>query len=107
MTLGDTVVWESQANGRTKTKTGIIVGIVPAGRRMGLLHYIAGAITIGEARTKYATGPIDGGGLARDHESYLVAVKTGKTDAAKLTLYWPRVSALRLTSNVLKEENPC
>lgn len=96
MNLGDTVTWESQANGRTKTKTGIIVGIVPAGRRMGLLHYIAGLNTVGEARTKYATGPIEGGGLCRDHESYLVAVKTGKTAAAKLTLYWPRVTSLRL-----------
>lgn len=95
MKLGDVVKWKSQANGRTKEKTGVIVGVVPAGRRMGLLRYLADVETADEARAKYSTGSVVGCGMSRDHESYLVAVKTGKTDSAKLTIYWPRVSALR------------
>lgn len=95
MKIGDIVEWKSQANGSAKTKTGVIVGVVPAGRRLGLLSYISGANSCSVEFAKYNTGPIEGAALARDHVSYLVAVKTGKTDAAKPTLYWPRVSALR------------
>lgn len=88
-------MWSSQAGGYSTDKTGTVVGVVPADSRFGLLKHLPG-INADDARAVYNTGPIDGGGLPRDHESYLVAVKTGKTDAAKQSLYWPRVKALRL-----------
>ena len=94
MNLGDKVEWTSQAGGRTKKKTGVIVAIVPARNRHRLTQCIPG-LNMSQVYSKYNTGPIDGGGLSRNHESYLVEVKTGKTEAAKKSLYWPRVSGLK------------
>jgi hypothetical protein len=96
MELGQCVEWESQAQGVKKKKQGVIVGVVPANSPKRPIHYLADVSDESEAREKYSTGPIDGCGFSRNHESYLVAVSTGKTDAAKKTLYWPRVSALSL-----------
>lgn len=94
--IGDRVTWSSQSGGYRTDKTGTVVGIVPAGRRLGLLKYLQTVPDGKDARAIYNTGPIDGAGLARNHESYLVEVKTGKTDAAKKSIYWPRVSRLRI-----------
>ena len=91
--LGDMVTWESQANGVTKTKTGTIVGIVPAKMTVGrhidhvaalhAQHYDASAL---------------GWSCARYQVSYLVAVsmvsRTGKR-RPRQRLYWPRVASLR------------
>ncbi|NDY89746.1 hypothetical protein [Ideonella livida] len=74
--VGDSVSWSSQAQGSTKQKFGEVVAVVP----------VRGAIPDGFQ--------ITGAGSPRDHESYIVAVKSGKTDKAKLKLYWPRVNAL-------------
>ena len=91
--VGNRVKWTSQAGGYIAEKTGTVVGVVPTGCHYGLLRHFA-PLKPDEVRAIYNTGPIDAGGLARDHESYLVEVKTGKTDAAKKTLYWPRVKGL-------------
>lgn len=71
--LGDRVVWESQAQGSWKRKEGEVVEVVPA---FGLPR-LAG----------------DGWGMHREHESYVVAVQTGKRKTT-LKHYCPRVSAL-------------
>jgi hypothetical protein len=84
----------SQAAGVHKKKEGVVVGIVPAGRRVGLANYVDGLTEV-EVFEQYSTGPIDGAGLARDHESYLIAVEPGLTSMAKPRLYWPRVSGLK------------
>lgn len=78
--LGDMVQWTSQAGGCTRTKRGAIVAVVPAG-------------TMPDTRkvSRY------GGGMARDHESYLVKVPGKGT-------YWPRVNALELIRPSYKEK---
>jgi hypothetical protein len=75
--IGDKVQWTSQANAYTKTKHGIVVGIVgpcePASQvACRLALYL---------RHKP--------GLFREHESYLVRV--GKQES----VYWPRVKHLQ------------
>jgi hypothetical protein len=40
-------------------------------------------------------------GPSRDHVSYLVSVKIGKTDEAKKGLYWPRVSQLESANKIV------
>jgi hypothetical protein len=75
--LEDYVTWTSQANAYTKTKRGCIVGIVPADQ-LPKLNYINLPFHLGTV-------------MPRNHESYIVAVKSGRF-ARKL--YWPRVSAL-------------
>ena len=78
--LGDRVAWESQSRGSMKTKVGTVVAINPPN---GIEH----------VKVKWG---LVGSGYARDHQSYIVAVKVGKTDKAKPKYYWPRVTALRL-----------
>lgn len=78
--VGMTVEWRSSANGSTKHKVGEIVAVVPAKQRPA---------------PKFR---LDSSGLPRDHESYVIAVKCGKTDKAKPKLYWPRVAALQLSN---------
>jgi len=83
--LGDQVKWTSQAAGSTTTKTGEVVVIVPAGK------------TPREAMTdeqRRSSLPKRYDGWPRDHESYIVKVKIGKTDKAMPALYWPRVKGL-------------
>ena len=77
MKIGDQVSWKSQAGGSWKVKTGVIVSVVPLGTDA---HQVA--IPPGTR--------LDGPGMCRDHESYLVRV--GK----KTTLYWPRVAGLSM-----------
>lgn len=77
----DSVKWSSQAQGRHKTKVGIIVQVVPAGSypdrdKFPKLYWGAGV------------------GMSRNHESYVVAVDCGKTPGSSTRHYWPRVSAL-------------
>jgi hypothetical protein len=81
---GDDVSWKSQAGGGWATKTGTIVAVVNAKTqpKFDTLMRKHGA------RSNY------GGGMRRDHESYIVLVPCGKTDKAKPILYWPRAAAL-------------
>jgi hypothetical protein len=84
--IGDTIFWSSQANASHKVKRGTIVLVVPAGETPYTIMPIA-------YKALYDRSPLDGGGMARKEQSYLVAVpQSGK---AKPKLYWPRVSALK------------
>jgi hypothetical protein len=76
--IGDRVVWESQAQGRWKTKQGKVVAVVPAYERAS--RYVPDGYN-----------KVDGWGMSRNHESYIVAVGQN--------LYWPRVSALKVVSS--------
>jgi hypothetical protein len=78
--LGDRVEWESQSSGSTTKKVGTVVAINPPNCIEHLM----------------AKWGLKGAGYPRDHKSYIIAVKAGKTDKAKPKHYWPRVSALRL-----------
>ena len=84
--LGDSVKWTSQAGGVSKTKVGTVVAIIPADK------YPVGEIEkFSDCISRY------GGGLSRNHTSYLVKVELG--GRKKPRIYWPRVKAL--------EEAPC
>jgi len=72
--IGDTVIWTSQAGGKSKTKTGKVIAIAPAQRALSLL--------IPEGFTCRA---LEG---FRLHESYLIQVGKSKR------LYWPLVKYL-------------
>ena len=76
MTLGESVHWTSQAAGSTKTKQGVILAIVPAGKRpQEVLESLRGSSTLDY-------------GFARTEVSYLVKVK------GRGAPYWPRTSLL-------------
>jgi hypothetical protein len=93
---GDVVQWSSQAGGFSKTKTGMIIAVIPAGKVLDL-NLVRKAfpnhkLTI--ERTYNDAG-------RRMHESYLVSVErprpvpvTAARPAMPL-LYWPRVKALQ------------
>ena len=85
--LGGLVKWSSQAAGSTKTKFGVVVFIVPAGlsQTEALRQFLA------NKPGNYNTATL-GGGYTRDHESYLVFVKTSEKSMPKI--YQPRVSSL-------------
>lgn len=78
MKLKDKVKWTSSSNGSTKTKTGVIVDVIPPKGRIAERHRDFG---------------LEGYGLPRDHESYVVHV-AGKTEKAKGKRYWPLVNKL-------------
>lgn len=86
MQIGDKVTWRSQAAGSTTEKIGEIVVVVPAGKH----PHEAMSVEL-----KRQNLPRRYDGWPRDHESYIVAVKKGKTDKALPVLYWPRVSGLK------------
>jgi hypothetical protein len=73
--VNDKFRWESQAGGYRKSKVGCVVAVVPAD--VAPWHCVPEGMHL------------DGPGMARNHESYLVQVGTSKK------LYWPRLSALR------------
>jgi hypothetical protein len=75
--VNDRVTWWSSSGGSRTEKTGNVVEIIPADNRPDAKRW-----------------GLDSPGYGRDHESYIVAVKIGKTDKAKPKHYWPRVSAL-------------
>lgn len=79
---GDIVTWSSQANGSTKTKSGVIEQVVPAKAYPD--------------REKFPQLYRGGGtGLWRDHVSYVVRVP-GKTSKSTGKIYWPRAAALKI-----------
>lgn len=77
--LNDKVKWTSSSNGVTKTKTGVIVDIIPPKGRIPVRHRDFG---------------LEGYGLPRNHESYVVHV-AGKTDRAMGKRYWPLVNKIK------------
>lgn len=87
--VGNKVEWESGAGRGWKNKVGTVVGIVPRGTDFYLAR---GEMNLEPFSYKSAYG----GGMYRDHESYAVLVPhPGK---GKPTLYWPRVSGLKLVN---------
>lgn len=75
-TVGQVVMWASQANGSWVIKTGEVTVVVPPGK---------------------APGGGDFGIIGRDSESYLVKVTpVGKRGPRKPRIYWPLVSKLKL-----------
>ena len=87
--IGDEVKWTSASGGYDKTKRGKVVSVVYPGQDPGSVwRRIPPAAREGMSPMEWGLGD-------RDHESYLVAVQTGKTAKAKLRVYWPRVSALK------------
>jgi len=90
-TNGNQVQWKSSARGVTKTKVGEVVAIVPPNVRPRRIfdNLIERPSNFG----KYKLG-IDLPVVPRDHESYLVAVKSTLT--GRLKLYYPRVNQLSL-----------
>lgn len=88
---GDTVTWASSANGGTKTKTGVIIAVIPGGKK----SHDKVSEEIRRIQQSHNTGAF-GFGTGRDHESYLVAVPQGTTGRAKPKVYWPNVKALSL-----------
>ena len=86
--VGDVVTWTSQSLGRTTKKKGEVIMVVPSGNSMDV------ALT-DHIRKQYNCTRIGSLYSRRDHESYLIAVKTGKSDRAKKTLYWPIVKNLK------------
>lgn len=77
--LKDKVTWTSSSNGSTKSKTGVVVEVVPACARIADVH------------SEYG---LAGYGLPRDHESYVVHV-AGKTEKARGKRYWPLANKLK------------
>lgn len=82
--IGDTVTWSSSAGSSETTKKGTVVAIVPA----DVDYYTVRALLdLPPHRSMF------GGGMRRDHESYIVSVPhKGKGMPA---LYWPRVATLQ------------
>ena len=83
-TVGSKVAWTSMAHGSMVEKHGKVISIVQAG---------ADACNSIWPRDANYSVQFDGI-MPRNHESYLVEVKTGKDGRGKPKLYWPRVSAL-------------
>jgi hypothetical protein len=71
--VGDCVQWRSQANASPKVKVGIVVSVVPSGKRPDRVLFL-----------DLYKGP--GCGFGRNEVSYVVRVKNKH--------YWPRVSHL-------------
>lgn len=84
MKVGDIVTWTSQSQGFSRTKTGKVILVVPAGKHPFELM----SKELKDLQRMYD-------GWARDHESYVVEVQTGKTPKSKPALYWPRTSWLK------------
>lgn len=83
MKLGSRVTWTSQSGGSATSKSGTIVEVLPAG------SYISEVLRRYELTHRFQYG----GGICRNHETYLVEVLAkGK---GRPVLYWPRVSQLR------------
>jgi hypothetical protein len=79
---GDTVCWNSQANGWWAEKTGVVMALVGAGEWP---HKVADQMNLRDRK-------FDGPG-PRNHISYLVRVPGRGT-------YWPRTHHLRLVNDL-------
>lgn len=87
--VGDLVKWKSQANASRLLKVGVVVCVIPEGKQIGssLLRWDFSAVPVGFDCHRFNFSLTS---KPMDTVSYVVSVKTGKTDAAKRTLYHPR-----------------
>lgn len=87
--IGDVVRWKSQAGGYTKTKTGTIAAIIPAGiMPLKIINQRPDMLNLSRRFD----------GLSRAEISYLVSVRSGKTEKSSPVLYWPPVKKLSLVN---------
>ena len=84
--VGAIVEWTSQAAGSPKTKVGEIVAVVKAKHSPNRI--VRNCPDLNKLTFHW------GGGMDRDHESYLVRVDHGPKRLA--SLYWPRVCWLKV-----------
>lgn len=94
---GDTVSWTSQAGGRTRTKLGEIVLVVPKGTHP-LNAAIPAGVTLNESFLRKA-------GVIRKEESYIVRAKivgSGGLTKRRSDLYWPLVRHLKLVPKTIR-----
>lgn len=84
---GDTVTWTSQAGGVSKSKSGVVVAVVPAKTLPSKADFPGLYRGVGI-------------GSSRDHESYVVRVKTGLSATRD---YWPRAAALSLAPSAASD----
>lgn len=82
--IGDTVMWESQSAGHRKSKTGVIVDVIPSNKSITWIHV-----------DKYINHIVMFDWGQRKGESYLVEVEIKGSEKSKLRLYRPRVKHLR------------
>jgi hypothetical protein len=81
------VQWQSSSGGSTTTREGKVIRVVdPGQKKVGTLMYRL-AQRLG-AKNEY------GGGMSRNHQSYIVLVRSEK-GRAKPRLYWPVASKLQ------------
>lgn len=95
--IGDQVKWSSQAKGYETVKKGVIFAVIREGQDPTTLR---GSLNPG-ARKNGTLGTYReafGGGIGRNHESYVVRVPSGSV-RRKDTLYWPRVNQLSKVTN--------
>lgn len=96
---GDIVEWETQGGGSTKTRIGVVVATIPPGAIFGRSR-IERFLTVRWLEDTYTTR-ISDGLRKRNGWSFLVAVRVGK-DKAKMQLFWPRSSRLRLVKSAIQ-----
>jgi len=94
MQVGTAVEWCSQSKGSGFTrKEGAVVIVVPPSYRGNVASLFRSK---GLDLSQYNTAKLTTKHLERTQESYIIAVKAGKTAKAKPLLYWPRVSDLHI-----------
>lgn len=90
MQVGDTAEWESQGQGKTTIKRGTVLYLLPpkiSPARMVMELGKTHRVMFKTSDWSYLHG--------RDHESYLISVKRGKTEKSLPGLYWPDTRRLR------------
>lgn len=83
---GASVRWTSQSRGKTTTKQGVIVAVVPAYTGGGKVDRL-----ISDLMRKHKAGSAHGRGGARSEKSFIVLV-----DSRQPKLYWPRTKQLEV-----------
>lgn len=90
---GDKVAWTSQAGGFTKTKSGTVLVVVPAGQSAtDALMEQTGCADIAEVKGAWRLRSLEGA-KPRTEESYIVETE-GETPQGKPYLYWPLAKTL-------------
>lgn len=90
--VGDTVTWTSQAGGKSKTKTGKVIAVVPKG--VNVRQWVPDGFNDSRLPQNLSF---------RFHESYLIQVGRSKR------LYWPLVKYLEkveIETVILPSEDP-
>lgn len=107
---GDLIQWDSQAQGTTKTKRGVVLGIIERNQRItAVLHALkeydlaSNTITLGDGTFKVAKP------MGQNHSiptRYLVAVPRERAKGAPTTvdLYTPTLDVINAKGKLIKEK---